>query len=459
MSRKTLPTILSRSLPFAALIFVLASAASAQWNEQVLYSFQGGTDGAEPSGGVIMDKAGNLYGTTAWGGASNCVPVSACGTVFELSPPTGKGGAWTETVLHVFKGSPYGDGAAPGGGVIMDEAGNLYGITAYGGTGSCLLFGIAGGCGTVYELSPPAKSGEPWTETLLYSFQGGSDGYFATGPLTFDKNGNLYGATVLGGGQGPTCVTSYGDSCGTIFELSPPKTEGGEWTEKVLHAFTGGADGSFPNGGLIFNGEGVLYGTTAAGGNQKGDCNESGGCGSVFRLIPEEDGKAWIEEILLRFNIQNGKDPGAGVILDKRGNLYGTFYSGGAYLAGGVFELAKPDQQTHSWTEKVLHSFSGDNYFPTGALLIDPSGNLYGTDQGTEKEGEQGVVFELEPPADGGTSWQQITLYTFKDPPDGFDPMANLLPDGHGHLYTTTVGGGTGQACQLGCGTVVELWP
>ena len=135
------------------------------------------------------------------------------------------------------------DGATPEGGLVIENAGKLYGVTGYGGTGPCLLLGGPVGCGTVYELSPPAQTGDPWTETVLYSFQGGNDGFIAFGDLAFDKVGNLYGATLFGGGKGTTCDSLYGGQCGTVFELSPPQVNDGHWTEKVLHSFAGPAPG------------------------------------------------------------------------------------------------------------------------------------------------------------------------------------------------------------------------
>ena len=238
------------------LILPFASTASAEWNEKVLYSFQGIPDGAVPAGGVVFDKQGNLYGATGDGGASTCEGPGQCGTVYQLKPPTQKGGAWAETVLYVFKGHAQNDGATPEGGLVIDQAGNLYGVTGYGGSGPCLLLGGAVGCGTVYKLSPPAKQGDPWKEKVLYSFQGGKDGYVAFGDLVFDKAGNLYGATLFGGGKGTTCDSLYGGQCGTVFKLSPPKTKGGKWTEKVLHRFAGGTDGANPNGGLVLDSKG-----------------------------------------------------------------------------------------------------------------------------------------------------------------------------------------------------------
>ncbi len=160
-------------------ICALAVPASASWNEKVLYSFQGIPDGSLPVGGIVFDSAGNLYGATTEGGSSSCVSVAQCGTVYQLVPSAKQGGAWTETVLYVFKGNASQDGASPAGGLVMDSAGNLYGTTAYGGTGNCVLLGTLMGCGTVFELSPPIQNGGKWTETVLYSFPTAKQGYSA----------------------------------------------------------------------------------------------------------------------------------------------------------------------------------------------------------------------------------------------------------------------------------------
>ncbi len=280
-------------------ILTLAPLASAQWNEKVLYSFQGIPDGAVPEGGVVFDKAGILYGATGDGGASSCEGPGQCGTVYQLKPPAQKGGAWTETVLYIFKGHAQNDGATPESGLVIDQAGNLYGVTGYGGSGPCTLLGGAGGCGTVYELSPPVKQGDPWKEKVLYSFQGGKDGFVAFGDLVFDKAGNLYSATLFGGGKGTTCDSLYGGQCGTVFKLTPPNTKGGKWTEKVLHRFAGGTDGAIPNGGLVLDSKSAVYGTTFTGG-QQGCQNSYGiGCGTVFSVRP--GATRWTESILHRF--------------------------------------------------------------------------------------------------------------------------------------------------------------
>ncbi len=329
----------------SVLLLAFASPLSAKWNEKVLYSFQGGTDGQLPGGGVIFDKAGNLYGVTIEGGSTAC-PPGWCGTIYQLSPPAQKGGAWTETVLYVFKGHNQNDGSSPSGGLIADSAGNFYGVTGYGGSGPCVLFGTATGCGTVFKLSPPAQEGGAWTETVLYNFQGGKDGDLPTGPLVFDSAGNLYGATEFGGGKGTTCDAFYGGNCGTVFELSPPKQKGGKWTEKVLHSFSGigsgkqYGDGALPNGGLILNGKGAVYGTAYYGGNATGNCNggtEGIGCGTVFELVPSANkGGAWSAKQLHVFaDGKDGASPNGDLLFDPNGRLYGT-------AGGGLGKVALP---------------------------------------------------------------------------------------------------------------------
>ncbi len=284
---------------------------------EVLYSFQGVPDGATPTGAVVFDKAGNVYGATGDVGASTCDGPGQCGTVYQFDPPATKGGAWTETVLYIFKGHAQNDGATPEGGLVIDQAGNLYGTTGYGGRGPCLLLGGAVGCGTVYELSPPAKQGDPWMETVLYSFQGDKDGYVASGDLVFDQAGNLYGATLFGGGKRTTCDSLYGGQCGTIFKLSPPKTKGGKWTERVLQRFAGGTHGANPSSGLVLDGKGNVYGTTAGGGST--GC-QGPGCGTAFELKPPtKTGGGWNEKMLHRFT--DGNDvagPNGGLIFDAK---------------------------------------------------------------------------------------------------------------------------------------------
>jgi hypothetical protein len=445
-----------------AVALALAVPASASWKEKVLYSFQGGTDGQLPVGSIVFDSAGNLYGATTQGGATDCSPVADCGTVFQLTPPVKTGDPWTETVLYTFKGAKYSDGDLPAGGLLINSQGKLYGTTAYGGTGDCVLLGIKGGCGTVYEMSPPAHKGGAWTETILYSFPTAKQGYLPNGDLVFDGAGNLYGATTFGGAKGTTCDTYYGGQCGVVFELSPPKTKGGKWTEKVLHNFAGGTDGANPNGGLVLDGKGAVYGTTYRGGSQGCSFDDEVGCGTAFRLRPP-NGKdnAWIEEILHRFSDgSDGPTPQGGLILDAKGDAYGTTLT-------TVFRLTPPVRNPGSWKDTVLFVLcSGKNSGcePEGRLIFDGHGNLYGTTYYGANAELRGSAFRLKPPPTKGGAWGIHYLHGFLGPPDGMFPAAGLAFDGAGNLYSTTQAGGTGNGDQCnngagGCGTVFEVSP
>jgi hypothetical protein len=448
-----------RPVIIALAMLTLVSAASAEWKEKVLYSFQGGqNNGSLPAGGVVFDKQGNLYVATTDGGPPSCAPFGGeCGAVYELSPPAKPGDRWTATLIRMFKGNESNDASVPTSGLILDTAGNLYGVTGYGGTGNCVLLGVPAGCGTVYELSPPRRQGGAWKETILYSFPTAKQGYLPNGNLVFDSAGNLYGATEFGGGKGTTCNGFY-QYCGAVFELSPPKTKGGKWTEKVLHSFAGGTDGANPNGGLVFDTKGAIYGTTPIGGDLQGECNPNG-CGIVFALQPPTTKSGtWTEKLLHRFNGNDGATPAAGVIFGVNGDLYGTASAGATNGSGLIFELKKTSATVHSWAETVLHAFhdGNDGAYPMASLIVDASGNIYGTALGGETH--RGVVFRLKPPAHEG-SWPFTVLYNFSGSPDGAYPETPLIFSKTG-LYGTTQGGGTGKGCGYGdCGTVFKVSP
>jgi hypothetical protein len=452
MTRKSYSRSATQLPLLCLLVLALVQSASAEWKEKVLYSFQGGNDGYTPAGGVVFDKAGNLYGANSWGGSGGC-PSPGCGTVFELSPPTQKGGAWTETTIYAFQGvlGSVKDGLTPEGGVIIDQEGNLYGATTLGGNGPCILLGSPAGCGIVYEMSPPTQKGGQWTETILYNFQGGNDGYFPIGDLVFDKHGNLFGATDFGGGKGTTCNPYYGGNCGTVFKLSPPEKKGGKWKEHVLHSFAGGTDGANPNGGLVFDSHGAIYGTTFTGGY---NCphNSGQGCGTVIKLAPPgAQGGQWTEEILHRFKAStDGAHPAAGMTIDGQGYLYGT-------SDAGVFRMTPPKAGFHAWKETMLYTFTLDAYGPQDTLIFDKTGSLYGTTYSSNTF--HGTVFRLKPPIKIGDSWTFGILYGFTGPPDGAQPAAKLIFDKNGDLYSTTQQGGTGTCYPDGCGIVFEVSP
>jgi uncharacterized repeat protein (TIGR03803 family) len=343
------------------------SPGSGGWVETVLYSFTGnGPSPFFPNSSLIFDTAGNLYGTTFFGGAFGA------GTVYELSPTTG--GNWIERTLHSF-GPNGGDGTYPHAHLMMDSSGNLYGTTGSGG---------AAGDGTVYELSPATGGG--WTEKVLHSFRG-ADGQNPFSSLILDGSGNLYGTTASGGGSS-ACT----DGCGTVFELIP---SGGKWTVKLLRSFNN-TDGANPYGTLIFDSNGNLYGTASQGG--------PGNTGNVFELTPTPSG-AWKEKILHQFtsNGRDGINPSTNLIFGSSGNLYGTTPSGGARGQGTVFSLVPA--AGGAWQERILYNFDskdGNGSLPVPGLVIDGAGNLYGAAEsgggGSNPNciGGCGAVFEIQ---------------------------------------------------------------
>lgn len=346
-------------------VFELTRLGHGKWEEHVLYSFQGGVDGYDPNGNLVFDSAGNLYGTTSWGGKSSNCSSFGCGTVFELSPRSN--GTWSKTVLHDFQNTP--DGADPEGNLIFDAAGNLYGAT---------LGDTIRDYGTVFELSP--MSDGTWTLTVLHNFQG-SDG---VGPsaVIFGHGGSLF--ATAGGGS---------DQHGIAFQLSPPQRRDAKWAETDLYDFLGGGNGGAPTG-VIRGPKGNLYGTAAFGGNN---------FGIVFELRPS--GSTYKEKMIHNFCSRNvcadGASPMAGLVMHGDGVLYGTTSAGGAvcapYGCGVVFKLT---HTTNGWRETVLYRFRGgssDGAAPQAPLMFDRAGNLYGTANVQQGYQGAGIVFELTP--------------------------------------------------------------
>jgi len=402
---------------------------------QVLYSFAGGNDGRHPRGGLLADSAGNLYGTTASGGNPALCGNDGCGTVYELSPPGDGSSSWSETVLYSFTGS--GDGSTPVGSLVMDQAGNLYGVTNQGGqlSGSeCQQGGgPAVGCGVVFQLSPPTSGGS-WTETTLHSFVG-SDGALPEAGLVFDSSGNLYGTTTLGGSSGGCSGPHSTIGCGEVFELSPPSVQGGAWAFAVVHQFTGGIDGGLPEDNLIVDELGNLYGTAGTGGLAGG--------GIVFRMIPPgASGGAWKEENL--FGFPGESFPYASLVRDSQGNLYGTTTGGpGADFLGYVFELSPVIGE--KWKLTILYVLGPTTDFPQAGLVFDSLGNLYGTGGSG-----CGSVFRLERHA----NWKEteVDFHGFDAEPCGLKaPVIIGSPNG---LYGTSVVGGSSKL-----GTVFAILP
>jgi uncharacterized repeat protein (TIGR03803 family) len=384
-----------------------------------IHDFGSGNDGENPQAGMVFDQAGNLYGTAALGAQNGN------GVVFSLTPDGGTG--FTEVILHKFTGPP--DGSVPVSPVVLTAPGRLFGTTLEGGAndmGSAFeirfgtnteaparervlysfgsfngdgihpnaallpagqeFFGVtrdggATGRGTVFQLTPP-RSGGNWTETVLYSFTGSGDAAFPSSDLVMDKAGNLYGTTLVGGVN----------DLGAVYQLSPPANEGDTWTETVIFSFSG-SDGTLPFGGLQFDQNGLLYGTTSGGGDFQG--------GTVFQLTPpDQPGNSWIESVLYSFTGgRDGGSPVAGVIIDKKGQLFGaasTGGSGGPDFGGVIFKLTPPQNQGDPWTETVLHSFGGPDGFRSLARLARRENGLYGTTSAGGLNGT-GTAFLLIP--------------------------------------------------------------
>ncbi len=400
------------------LLLLFSAAAQGADTEKQLHSFND-TRGNEPAGPVIFDAAGNLYGVAQSGGVYNG------GIAFMLSKNAG--GGWTETVLHNFGNTKIDDGKTPLLNLIFDSAGNLYGTTLAGGTSNV---------GTVYELSP--AGGGKWTESILYDFEGkigspSADGASPEAGLIFDPEGNLYGTTVQGGDS----------QKGVAYELSP--AAGGGWNETVLWDFGAGTDGANPNGALIFDSLGNLYGTTANGGVNN--------YGTAFELSPA--GGEWTETILYKFgsSSNDGIYPLSSLVFDSAGNLYGTTSGGGTKGYGTVFELSPASGGVFS--EDILHNFEGGNYGfqpEEEQLVFDSSGNLYGTTLQGGAHGA-GIVFELSPSAGG--HWTEKLVHAFGVGTDGAAPFSGVTLDSAGNLYGTTLGGGSAG----GYGLVYEIIP
>lgn len=419
---------------FASFKKVLVAFAAAQLTHgapadaadyRVIYKFAGGNNGMYPQAGVIVGANGALYGTTTAGGAAGF------GTIFRLSPPVPPDTRWTRTTLHVFTGGN-GGGTPSYGGLISDANGALYGMTTYGGTASL---------GTVYKLTPPVPPSTKWIRTVLYSFRGGSDGLYPFGGLAFGPDGALYGATSQGGGaaacscgvvfklsppiapavrwtetviyrfQGgsdgyqPAAVTPVFDAdgalygttkdggahnYGTVFRLTPPTPPATQWTETIIHSFAGQRSGGWPYSGVVLDGAGALYGTTPHGGYW--------GTGTVYKLAPPTPpATQWTLTILREHrHASDGEIPYAPMVFGPDGALYGATESGSVYSFGAVYKLTPPTPPATSWTISGLHAFRGgaDGSHPAyGGLVFDAGGALYG-------------ATSLGGPADAGTIYQ-----------------------------------------------------
>jgi uncharacterized repeat protein (TIGR03803 family) len=397
-----------------AVTIVLTQSAQAQ-TFKVILNFTNGQDGARPYAGLTMDAAGNLYGTTF----GNSGGSNGNGSVFKLKH---FGSGWILNPLYDYAGGN--DGAWSWGRLARAQDGTFYGTTWTGG---------GSGIGTVFQVKPfptaPVTALAPWSETVTYVFTGGNDGAAPQGDLTFDQSGNVYGVTNYGGDAGN----------GVVYELTP---SGGGWTQAVLYSFQGADDGANPYGGVVFDQAGNLYGVVNYGGTSNS--------GAVYELSPS--GSGWTKTALYNFTGGNdGATPYGGLTIDASGNLYGTTAFGGVGGGGTVFELTPANGG--GWSFNTLYSFSGSgypNYGPMDKLTMDAAGNLYGT---TYQDGgfQSGSVFKLTP---SGGGWSYTSLHDFTGASGGAYPISILVLDTSGNLYGTASAGGAN-----GFGMVFEITP
>jgi len=386
-----------------ALTLLTTHAMQAQ-TFSVLHNFTGLTDGEYPYAGVTVASSGTLYGTTSGGN----------GTVYKLTPHAS---SFVFSPLYEFPGGS--DGTYPYGGVVIGPNGALYGTTLEGG---------AEDAGIVFELRPPPTFCRSitcyWNESLVYTFTGNLDGrypYYEN--LTFDQAGNIYGTGYEGG--------MY--EAGVAFELTP---SGGGYAESVLHSFGLPPDGANPISGVVLDAAGNVYGNTQYGG--------TGPYGTVYQLVPSNGG--WMENVLVNFDVTNGKNPVGSLIIDGSGNLYGTTPSGGQNGGGVVYKLAPSGG---GFTYSVLYPFSSCG--SKGGLAMDAAGNLFGVCYSGGAH-QDGWIFELTNCTFGCVV---VDLHDFSGS-DGANPYGGPVLGANGNLYGTTFYGGTG-GCELACGVVWEI--
>jgi uncharacterized repeat protein (TIGR03803 family) len=413
-----------RSIPQIAVLLILlfvALAAAAQQaasgSYRVIHDFIGGKDGSMPYAGLIIDKSGNLYGTAFLGGRGACPPqYLGCGTVFEMTPSAS---GWIFKTLYAFRGGH--DGAAPDDTLTFGADGSLCATTNQGGNQACLS-----GCGVVFRLKPPSTVCEtelcPWTESVLYRFKGGNDGFYPYSNVTFDKAGNLYGTTEQGGSGG-------NGGPGTVYKLTPSKHG---WTKTILYNFSTYGPGN-PYSGVIFGKDGNLYGTAAS------------PDGAVYQLSRSASG--WTEKTIYTFQGNgDGCESDAGLILGKSNNFIGATAFCGPEGEGTAYSLRLSGDH---WDLTTLYGFPGPGSGPYAQLAMDAAGNLYGTTQGLG--GYSGSVFKLTHSSSG---WKETVLHSFSGGSDGGTPYSTIVFDSHGNLYGTASQGGA-----FNDGVVFEITP
>lgn len=413
-----------RAACVALMLCASAAIATAQ-TEGILHSFLGGTaDGSEPYAGLIADAAGNLYGTAAYEGPSGQ------GIVFQLTPPSGSGGTWTENILWPFSGAS--DGATPTANLIMDPSGAIYGTTVFGGTYNC---------GTFFQLTPPSAGGTAWSESSLYQFPcfGAGATQDPTAIVQDPTTGVFYGTLQAGGPH----------DGGSVYKLA---LSGGVWTYTTLHNFNDiSSDPGYANGcnpwSLLFGPDGDLYGTALY-------CGLGGG--TVYRLShPTGSATGWGFNVIYSFGANSTSLNGAypyGLLIGLNGVLYGSTAEGGSSAYGTIYSLTRPLAGTGGpWTEAVIHNFAGgpgDGIYPISGVILGPSGSLYGATGGGGLSDTTcgfypgcGTVFQLTPGSGG--LWTETILYNFAPTGgDAINPNPGVLLERGGNLYGTTYNGG-----------------
>lgn len=396
------------------LVLIIAATPTAQAQTfSVIYAYAGNGGSAHAIAGLTLDRGGNLYGTTAWGG--DYTP----GTVYKLER-SGSGFVYNE-LFYVGNGAK---GDFPWDAPTIGPNGSLYVTMNGGGTG---------GHGTVLNVQPPAdicrSTSCPWNATDLYNFTDGSDGGNPQSGVIFDSHGNIYGAVVNGG-------SGYG----TVYEMTP---SGSGWSYQVIYSFTGGGDGSNPDSPLIFDSAGNLYGEAMSGGLP--GC-QGFGCGTIFKLSPS--GPGWTETTIYSFQDgSDGAEPSGGLIADSAGNLYGATPGSDSNPGGTVFELTPSGG---NWTFNLIYDLPGAGPGPTGGVARDSAGNLYGATWGDGAYG-YGNVFKLTPSERG---WIFTSLHDFTNGSDGSNADAAPIVDGNGVLYGTTYNGGANSS-----GVIYQVTP
>lgn len=396
-----LPSLL---LAAALLVSMPLSSARASSSFKVLHTFAGGNDARSPTGVLTFDNAGNLYGTSLYGGSTTACGGYGCGAVFRLTP---KNGRWADSVLYDFADVIY---AGPSGPLVLDSAGNIYGSNTAWGYDNGQYFG-----GNLFQVLNEDGS---YSGSTLHTFVGGSDDGAQPNPgLVRDSAGNLYGSTQAGGNL---------NNNGVVFEFSP--NGDGTWTETLIYEF-GSGKSSCPVGTMAIDKEGNLYGTTACGGAY--------GAGSVYKL--SQASGVWTIESLYDFTpdvLGYSPAPG-GLVLDAAGNLYVNTQYDGSYGVGMLFKLSPT---VGYWKFSLIHSFTGstDGGYPAGGLAIDSSGSIYGT---TLAGGlfQYGTVYKFAHGTKAG--WNQTVLHNFVGTTDGYNPQGVIL-DSSGNVYGVAAQGG-----------------